>query len=234
MASNSYYQWLVINSLNQLWLYQNLVFILVVNYHSQNVSLLLRDKLSNLLGGLVSVHLRHVAVHENDAVKPPIFYPELLGQLHRFFAGDDAVNPLVIDCHNVVWHLYLIYLFGVWRILVNKAKVQQWLDLVHTLEFQNNFQSHDVDLLVIHDQNFLIQERIVNFVSKAETLEGLFLIKDRWRAKHIRMVLHSTCRELLIVCSIREKIRSTILFNFFLVYFQMHRNLLRLSQRQII
>ena len=71
-------------------------------------------------------------------------------------------------------------------------------------------------------------------MSKAETFKGLILIQDQGRAKQIRMVLHSAWRELFIVCSIREKIWSTILFNFFLVYFQMQRNLLRLSERQIV
>lgn len=113
MACDSYNQWFVISSLYQFGLYQNLILIIVVDPHSLYVLLLLSDELSDLFGGLVPVHLRHIAVHENDPVESPMLHPELFSQLHRFFTRDYPVNPLVVTVHDIVWHLYLVYLFRV-------------------------------------------------------------------------------------------------------------------------
>jgi hypothetical protein len=85
----------------------------------------LSDEFSDFLGGLVAVHFWHITVHEYDAVEASMFHPELLGQLDRFFAGDNTVNPLVLIrlLDDVVRHLHLINLFRVGRILVTKGKI---------------------------------------------------------------------------------------------------------------
>ena len=115
MACDSYYERLTIHSLHQFRLYQNLILVFVVNSHSMNFFLLLSDKFSDFLGGLVPVHLRHIAVHKYDTVEPPMLHPQLLGQLDRLLARDDAVNPLVIGGHvnEILWHFNLVDLLGI-------------------------------------------------------------------------------------------------------------------------
>jgi len=75
MAGNSDNQRLVIYCFLQFSLYKNLVFIVVINNHILNVSLLLRHEFSDCSCSLVPVHLWHIAVHEYDAVEPPMFNP---------------------------------------------------------------------------------------------------------------------------------------------------------------